>query len=306
MNSEVPLIPRGRMKIGSLALKLLQSVGEPIPVEPNDEILRNVDWNSLGVTHPYIIFMTGRCGSTWLTSILKKTGLAGNPEEFFNGDVANRERRGTAGFSDYFSSVVRRQASNGRFGVEVDAARLRELDSLVSWRTVFPVEKAASFFLYRRNIVAQAWSWASAAKSGFWHSRVGAVQPVQVATAVGSSVPTEAELIRALIKIRQGEEFLEDFFSRNHYQPYYVDYETLMSELATEVMIILSKLGIDDEVLMAMPALQDDVFAKIEYSTKHHVLSKFALKHHVALDLLRCNRFGLDSSALSDLLSKPE
>ena len=36
---------------------------------------QDVDWTGLGVEKKYIIFMTGRCGSTWLTHLLADTGF---------------------------------------------------------------------------------------------------------------------------------------------------------------------------------------------------------------------------------------
>jgi hypothetical protein len=42
-------------------------------------LFRSPDWDRLDVAVPYIIFMTGRCGSTWLTHLLRASNLCGAP-----------------------------------------------------------------------------------------------------------------------------------------------------------------------------------------------------------------------------------
>ena len=286
------------MKIGSLANKLLLSVGEPLPDETDLPMLRNVDWPAHGVTHPYVIFMTGRCGSTWLTSILKNTGLAGNPGEFFNNDVAKRDCRTTSGLGDYFLSVVDRESSNGRFGVEIDAIRLKQIEIFIDWPSVFPAESAATFFLYRRDILAQAWSWVSAKKSGLWHIRANHTQPASS----DDALPSEDELAKEIVRIRECEEYLEAFFQEQGYEPHYLDYESLVTELPTEIATILKKLAVDDMDLGETLASGKTSVSKIQYSAKHHLLADFNHKHSHALALLRRDRFGIGSKRLSELL----
>jgi LPS sulfotransferase NodH len=286
------------MKIGILASNLLQSVGEPLPSDADPPMLRNVDWHAHGVTHHYVIFMTGRCGSTWLTSVLKNTGLAGNPGEFFNGDVAKRECRSASGLGDYFLSVVDRESSNGRFGIEIDAIRLKQIEMFVDWPSVFPAGSGATFFLYRRDILAQAWSWVSAKKSGLWHIRANHTQP---ASSV-DTLPSEKELAKEIVRIRECEEYLEAFFQEQGYEPHYLDYESLVTELPTEVATILKKLSVDNMDLGETLASSKTSVSKIQYSAKHHVLAEFNHKHSHALALLRRDRFGIGSKRLSELL----
>ena len=42
---------------------------------------REFDWARSCVALPYVIFITGRCGSTLLTHLLAESGLCGNPDE---------------------------------------------------------------------------------------------------------------------------------------------------------------------------------------------------------------------------------
>ena len=290
------------MKIGPLATKLLQTLDEPLPGAGAGPMLREFDWQAHGVTHPYVIFMTGRCGSTWLTTVLKNTGLAGHPMEYFNGDVARREREfsGATGLADYFSAAVRRDATGGRFGVEIDAVRMQQVEPFVDWRAVFPPDRITAFFLHRRDILAQAWSWVAAKKTGIWHLRANRnfVQEPK-----DTSLPTDAELAREIVRIREGEEYLEAFFARIGYKPFYLDYELLMAELTTEVATILRLLGFDEERIAAAPVAEVGATRKMQYSDRQLVLSQFNHRHRDAMAQLRRDRFGMSSAELARALA---
>jgi LPS sulfotransferase NodH len=289
------------MKLESLAQKLLMSVGEPIPEDAGPPVLSDVQWQSLGITHPYVIFMTGRCGSTWLTSMLKNTGLVGNPGEFFNGDVAKRECRDTRGLTEYFSSVVARESTNGRFGIEIDSIRLQQIESLINWPSVFNAGHVTTFFLYRYDILAQAWSWVSAKKSGIWHLRTH-VKSESIRRQ--DSVPTEADLVKEILRIRKNEEWLEEFFSKQGYRPHYLAYESLVTELATEVTVILKLLSVECSSISEPSVPKIPAVSKIQYEAKHDLLAQFSCKHKEAMSMLRRDRFGTTSSQLSELFDQ--
>jgi hypothetical protein len=52
--------------------------GQPIGAPCNTAF----DWNGSTINSSYIIFITGRCGSTLLTHLIKSTQLAGDPDEY--------------------------------------------------------------------------------------------------------------------------------------------------------------------------------------------------------------------------------
>ena len=287
------------MKIGSHAEQLLQAVGEPALSKPSKPLLSDFDWGSHGVSHAYLILMTGRCGSTWLTSILRETRLAGNPGEFFNAAVARRESDGAQGLQGYLGALASKETSNGRFGLEIDSTRLRHIEALVDWRSVFPAASTASFFLYRTNLLAQAWSWASARKSGLWHVRTYAKVPTPT---VSEALPTSAELIQEMVRIRRDEQYLGKFFDRYGYRPYYLDYESLLTELDTEIRTILRILSVDLEKISSAQITADNkAVAKIQYTEKSSALAAFADEHTQALTFLRQNRFQISAEELSEL-----
>jgi LPS sulfotransferase NodH len=283
------------MKIGILANKLLENVRQPVPDVAAGPVLRGFDWDAHGVTNPYVIFMTGRCGSTWLTTVLKNTGLAGHPLEYFNGDIAQREVRGAVGLEQYFASVVERDTREGRFGLEIDAVRMQQVEPLLDWNGVFPPDRVATFFLHRRDILAQAWSWVAAAKTGIWHLRANK-NFVQVPK--DTTPPTHAELAAEIVRIRKGEEYLEAFFDRSGYAPFYLDYELLMTELATEVATILRLLGWDEERIAAAPIAEQGATSKLSYSERHAVLADFNHRYRDVMAQVRRDRFGVGSAEL--------
>lgn len=290
-----------QMKFGSLAADLLSAVRQPIPDDADHALLRNFNWPDYGVTHPYVIFMTGRCGSTWLTSLIKNTGLAGNPDEFFNADVARHKiGQSDSGLANYFASVVKRESSNQRFGLEIDAVRLEETQPFIDWASVFPSRQTTTFFLCRRDLLAQAWSWVSARKSGVWHIQDSAKKNERNDRI--NNLPTETELASEIVRIRKTEEYLEDFFTANEYTPYHLEYESLVTELATQIALIFKQIGIGHESLSSENLASRATSSKINYSDKHKLLADFSYTHQNALTLLQRDRFNTSSTMLSGLL----
>src|SRR5690606_36549317 len=254
---------------------------------------KDFDCPAHGVDQLYSIFMTGRCGSTWLTSLLQETNLAGNPGEFFNAHVARRECIGTPGLHGYLSTLAGKQATRGRFGLEIDAARLREIEAIIDWKTVFPALSTKCIFLYRSNLPAQAWSWVSAKKTGLWHVRIGAKVP---SPSVSEALPTTAELISEMVRIRRDEEYLEGFFKRHGYQPYYLDYESLLTEVDSEIRALLRILSVDcEEASTVQIKAEGRSVAKIRYTEKDRAMAAFNSEHASALSMLRRNRFQIDA-----------
>jgi hypothetical protein len=53
-------------------------------------LLTAFDSSGSAIKSSYIIFITGRCGSTLLTRLIKATQLAGDPDEYLNIDYIKR------------------------------------------------------------------------------------------------------------------------------------------------------------------------------------------------------------------------
>ena len=285
--------------LGALARDLLKTVGQSLESLHPEVLLRDFDWSARGITHPYVIFMTGRCGSTWLTSLLKGTGLVGNPDEFLNAHVAGHNpkspRNGLEGYFEYLSA---NESSNGRFGLEVDSTRLKETEPLIEWNTVFSTQVTTTFFLYRRDLLSQAWSWVSAKKSGIWHIRTGSEKSERKT----ETIPTHAELRKEMVRIRTGEEFLEGFFLRHGYRPFRIAYESLVAEQTVTTTTILRMLGISEMHVEAVAQAGGGSLTKLGYSDKQRILAEFNCRHRNAMDAIDRDRFGIGSADLAKLL----
>ncbi len=213
--------------------------------------LRNFDWGQSDVGLPYVIFITGRCGSTLLTRLLAKSGLCGNPDEFFNEEriVDLIKEWGATDFPSYFHAVVAHSASNHRFGFEIDPFRFQQLRELVAFTDVFSPRGSAFFWMTRRDIVSQAWSYAKAKKTGLWHRFADGSEKRLPASEAGGHDDTidDAEWWREIILVLTAERLMEDYFATAGITPYRLDYEMLVTDQQRTVVSVLQALSCGPE-----------------------------------------------------------
>lgn len=278
--------------LGQHANRLLEVLHERPPMA-GERLLSDMDWASHGVSHPYGIFITGRCGSTWLTSLLAETSLAGRPEELFNSDVATYEPDNQRGIRHYLASAVQRHGRNGRFGLQVDAARLRDLDPMIDFGAMFGGPASTSFVLYRRDLFSQAWSWIAARQSGIWHDQNQGERPT-----VSSLRITDAMLVEEIARLRSAEEFLIERLSAWGVEPHFIDYESLVAETGTVLSWMLATLGINP---VAAPPLGSGGTRKLGYADKDAALGAFMQRHPRLAQELQRNRFGVPSTEVPAL-----
>ena len=277
--------------------QLLLAVHEEIPALANKQLLTEFNWQQVGITVPYIIFFTGRCGSTWLASLLKSTKLVGNPEEFFNADIARcYPSYNTAGLENYFTRIVLREQSNQRFGIEIDAERLRAIHETIAIKNLFTSPAAVVFYMYRRDILGQAWSWARARKSGIWH--IGIEQTDMPRT---EAVPSIKEIAVELVRIKRNEEFLQRFFTQNNLKPIHIEYESLVTDPVATLYSLLVNLGITKAQIQAIK-LEAGKTKQLDYTEKHRVLLEFHAQYFEVLNDLSRNRQRFSSFELEKLL----
>ena len=294
--------PPGRL--GALCQQLLETVRQESPTEGEPPLLRSFDWHEHGIKQPYLIFMTGRCGSTWLTNLLRKTRLVGNPDEFLNADVARYKiKPGQSGLQEYFSGVVRTESMHGRFGLQVDPLRLVQSQAIIDWPAVFPTAGTQCFYLYRQDLLAQAWSWVVAQRSGYWHANGQFTDVAQNRSL--DYVPTERQLAEEMVRIRATEEQLDAFFVRFGYKPQYIPYESLLSELSTQLSLIFLKLGLDEEIGPVIEGLQSASpgIDKLKYNQKQRILAEFSITHAAVMNDLHVARFRSSSAQLREQLA---
>jgi LPS sulfotransferase NodH len=205
-------------------------------------IVSNFDWEKRGIHVPYVIFITGRCGSTLLSHMIKDTGLGGVPDEYFNEGfiTAFSKDLDDKTFENYFDFVARKYSSNWRFGFQIDWYRLRNLKKLIDFSNVFPHNRSTFYYMTRRDIVGQAWSYATAKATGVWHNFVDK-------SAQGERPPppvlSDEAVWREIWILIEAERQMEAFFARQGITPFRIDYEMFISDKSTVVASLLLKLG---------------------------------------------------------------
>src|SRR6266404_8826088 len=130
----------------------------------------------------YIITSTQRSGTHLLCSILRSTGIAGSPEEFFMSKPGEtwEERWNAPSRDGYIERVLQDNiGANGVFGTVVMWSyferMLQMLQEIPAYKTLNGAQLLAAVFskpkyiwMRRRNHVEQAVSWARACQTGVW------------------------------------------------------------------------------------------------------------------------------------------
>jgi len=118
-----------------------------------------------------LILSTDRTGSNFFCDVLARTGLCGQPQEWFKTDFFNAYLKISgnekASFQDYLKSLLLNTTSpNGVFSVKVHIRQMIELES--RGFNVLDLNFDHVVYLYRKNKVDQAVSFAKALKTGQW------------------------------------------------------------------------------------------------------------------------------------------
>jgi LPS sulfotransferase NodH len=256
--------------------------------------LSAIDWDELGVILPYLIFFTGRCGSGLLNGRLADTGLCGQPDEYFNETRAERlvPLLGTRSFPDYFQALVRRTASYGRFGAAVDPFRFASLAPLIDIAGVFAPAQAVFFWLTRRDIVGQAWSYAKAKKTGLWHEYADGSEE-------RSEIPADTTIAdtdwwREIIYILLGEQRMEAYFAATGIAPRRLTYEALIADRSGTTAGVLHALSCrPDEIARRLPTLSDKTRQQ-RYADRDAARANFCARYAAELQEIEETRQTID------------
>lgn len=269
--------------------------------------LKEFNWARSGVALPYVIFITGRCGSTLLTHLIAESGLAGDPDEFFNEEciVDLARELHTRDFAAYFRAVVRHTVTNRRFGFEIDPLRFQQLRELVSFPDIFAPRRTAFFWMTRRDIVRQGWSFAKAKKTGLWHHFADGSEKRLHAPIhdPGGETIDDAEWWREIILVLKGERIMEDFFAAAHIAPHRLDYEMLVADRRRTVVGVLQALSCrPDDISRHLGPLTDHT-ERNRYGDWHDAVIRFGDRYRGELRDIERHRHALDIDALRRDLS---
>jgi hypothetical protein len=122
----------------------------------------------LGIRHVFASLISGRCGSTFFASLCRNAGFGQGEEPFIEQPYEGYQDYTTQEVRRYFDRSVVEGAVGDRYYFQISPQRYLALKHLF-------VETGLSQFIsrfsmiLRRNIVAQALSYAVAARSGIWH-----------------------------------------------------------------------------------------------------------------------------------------
>ncbi len=274
---------------------------------PDAPPLKAFDWARSGVALPYVIFITGRCGSTWLTHLIAESGLAGNPDEYFNeeriADLAAELH--TTDFPAYFRAVVRHTVTNRRFGFEIDPFRFQQLCELISFSDIFPPHRTAFFWMTRRDVVSQGWSYAKAKKTGLWQrfadgseKRLHEPRPVP-----GGERIDDSEWWREIILMLTGERLMEDYFAAARIAPYRLDYEMLVTDPRRTVVGVLQALSCGPDEIIRHLGPPAEHTQRNRYEDGYEAMVAFCDRYREELRCIERRRNDVDVNALRQELN---
>jgi len=205
----------------------------------------------------YLICATPRTGSTLLCGLLTSSGVAGLPASYFN-------RRGLHHYADDWriarphdgridaayvrAALAAGTTSNGVFGGRIMAETLPELIADLAGADPSAgtdVEVLSEYFgrleyvhLRRRDVVAQAVSWAKALQTHFWH-------PGEAVEPGGRDPHYDEELIGRLVAtIEKFEAAWTSWFAAHGIVPCEVSYEELAADPLSAAHKVLDHLGL--------------------------------------------------------------
>ncbi len=207
----------------------------------------------------FLICATPRTGSTLLCGLLESSGVAGHPASYFNRKTLDdyaaawgvaRQPGGHIDEAFVQAALTAGRTSNGVFGGRVMAETLPELTSglATAASSAAPTDlellraqlgRVGFIHLRRRDVVAQAVSWAKALQSHYWHPGE-AVQPG------GRPAHYDEELIGRLVaSIESFEADWSRWFASHGIAPHQVVYEDLAADPLSAAHEVLDFLGLD-------------------------------------------------------------
>ena len=250
-----------------------------------------VRWPNEHADGGYVIFFTGRCGSTHLVDLLAQTGLCGMPDEFFNEAFVDEQAAAWHGpdIAEYVVQLVARRSAGRRFGFKIDGLRHRWLCELVDPLALFPPSAFGFVYMNRRNVLEQAYSYAHAKRSGLWHRTRDA--PGAPPASLPPATITDRELWQELAMISCHESHLEGYFRERGLAVTRIDYEMMCaSEASVVASVMLAGRRSIEEIGSSLEALRPR-HMKLDYDVaKTRRLLEFQAKHREPLAFLATQR----------------
>jgi len=210
----------------------------------------------------YVIASVQRSGTHLLCSILRSSGIAGSPGEYFLSKPGEtwEKRWGAPSRDAYVQDVLRQNAAaNGVFGTVVMWSyferMLQMLQEIPPYKNLNGAQLLAAVFcspkyiwMRRRNHVAQAVSWAIACQTGVWTQRAEEkLQP--------RAIPKfDFKVIDEWCKrIAAHDEGWANYFRENKIEPLVLFYEDVVASHRAAAERVLEFLGLPFPPRMEIP-----------------------------------------------------
>jgi len=201
----------------------------------------------------YIIASVQRSGTHLLCSILRSTGVAGSPGEFFLCKPGEtwEERWGTSSQAAYVEDVLEQNmTTTGVFGTVVMWSyldrMLQMLQQIPTYRGLTGARLLAAVFnepkyiwMRRRSRVEQAVSWAIACQTGVWAQKTGAQTKPRAIREFDFKVIDEW-----CNRIAEHETGWGNYFSENQIEPVILFYEDVVESGRDAAKRVLEFLGL--------------------------------------------------------------
>ena len=201
----------------------------------------------------YVIASIQRSGTHLLCSILRNTGVAGSPAEYFLSKPGEtwEKRSGAPSRVAYVQHVLRQNtAANGVFGTVIMQSyferMLEMLQGIPTYKNLDGAELLAAVFhkpkyvwMRRRNQVEQAISWAMACQTGVWTQK--AEEKSQPRAIPKFDFKVIDEWCR---RIAAHDESWANYFRENQIEPLVLFYEDVVASHRAAAERVLEFLGL--------------------------------------------------------------
>jgi LPS sulfotransferase NodH len=238
-----------------------------------------------------VVCFTNRSGSTFICSALSRLGIAGKPNrvlnyEYFNSNIVKEESAelGLKSFDDYVHHCIRLYGtSNGNFTTKLSITQFNWLleSGVIARLGVSP----RVILVRRRNVIAQAVSFATAKQDGRWTS----LHPQKGNTSPQLDVSFVLAAAKAICEQNALFDLLLDFHDLKSITVWY-------EEIAANESRLLSDLaryyGLDSQVLgtSTLPVEQQSAEHKLQWETEVRAFgrAKQHSKEHTAYSSQPC------------------
>ncbi len=201
-----------------------------------------------GYDKSYMIAMTPRSGSSYLTDVLSRTMLLGRPGEFLPYEhikiAMDKLGRNKIAVQDHFLWVIRQTSTNGVFGQKssyYQAQQFFDWDGFNVFDYLFPGTKF--IYLIRRAIVKQAISLYIATETKVFHTNV---EHERNRIKMIESLPYNRKKINYWLKHIVNQEILwSRYFKEKGIDPLFFYYEDLVADVEFWVNKIISYVGVE-------------------------------------------------------------